>query len=340
MVTGMKRFVTLLLLACGMSSTSATEPVVIAHRGASGYLPEHTLPAKALAHGMGADYIEQDLVLSKDGVPIVLHDIFVDTVTDVARRFPDRKRENGRFYALDFTVEELRQLKVSERIDLKTQLPVYPRRFPAGQSTFHLSTFEEELELIRGLNRSTGRPVGIYPEIKQPKWHHDQGQDLSRAVLKVLASHGYATKADGCWLQCFDYDEVRRLRQELDWRGNLLLLVGGDESRGKGSRPEELLTPTGLRELAQIADGIGPPISHLVTWKSPGGRKVSDLAKLARSANLVIHPYTVRVDALPEGCVSSDELHEALFVAAGVNGVFTDFPDVTVRWREQDMRQR
>jgi glycerophosphoryl diester phosphodiesterase len=331
----MKRFVTSVLLASGLALGLAAQPLVIAHRGASGYLPEHTLAAKALAHGMRADFIEQDLVLSKDGVPMVLHDIFVDTVTDVAQRFPGRRRGDGRYYALDFTAGELKQLQVTERISLKTGRPVYPGRFPAGQSTFHLSTFEEELQLIRGLNRSTGRTVGIYPEIKQPRWHQDQGQDLSRAVVALLARYGYAAKSDGCWLQCFDYDEVRRLRHELNWRGNLVLLVGGDDARGRGSNPVELLTPTGLRELAKTAEGLGPPISQIVTWTSVGERHVTNLTNLAHAANLVVHPYTMRLDGLPEGCASSDQLHEALFVAAGVDGVFTDFPDVTVQWLEQ-----
>src|SRR5688500_2812370 len=110
-----------LLIACGGSSSSAqtSGPLVIAHRGASGYLPEHTIAAKAYAHALGADYIEQDLVLSKDDVPVVLHDIHLDTVTDVAKRFTDRKRADGRYYALDFTLAELKQLRVTERFNVK-----------------------------------------------------------------------------------------------------------------------------------------------------------------------------------------------------------------------------
>src|ERR1043165_1359827 len=95
-------------------------PIVIAHRGASGYLPEHTLAAKALAYGLGADYLEQDIVLSKDDVPVVLHDIYLDTVTDWSRRFPERKRSDGRFYALDLSLAELKQLRVTERFNAKT----------------------------------------------------------------------------------------------------------------------------------------------------------------------------------------------------------------------------
>ena len=118
-----------LALLGGAIAVAAASPagpkIVIAHRGASGYLPEHTLPAIAMAHGQGADYLEQDLVLSKDGVPMVLHDIHIDTVSDVAKRFPDRRRADGRYYALDFTVAELKQLAVSERFDPKTGAAVF-----------------------------------------------------------------------------------------------------------------------------------------------------------------------------------------------------------------------
>src|SRR5262249_26330393 len=112
-------------LVFGLTARGA-EPVVIAHRGASGYLPEHTLPAKALAYGMGADYLEQDVVLTRADQPLVLHDVHLDTVTDVAEVFPDRKRPDGRFYALDFTLAEIQSLRVTERIDPKTKRPVFP----------------------------------------------------------------------------------------------------------------------------------------------------------------------------------------------------------------------
>jgi glycerophosphoryl diester phosphodiesterase len=104
-------------------------PLVIAHRGASGYLPEHTLEAKVMAHAMGAPYIEQDVVLTKDDVPVILHDIHVDTISDVASRFPGRQREDGRFYALDFTLAELKQLRVTERFNAKTDSRFFPIAF-------------------------------------------------------------------------------------------------------------------------------------------------------------------------------------------------------------------
>ena len=130
----MKTILTAVL--CSLALTIAAQPgkpVVIAHRGASGYLPEHTLEAKVLAHAMGADFLEQDVVLTKDDVPIVMHDIQLETISDVARRFPDRQRTNGHYYALDFTVAEIKQLHANERINPKTGKAVYPNRFPLGQ---------------------------------------------------------------------------------------------------------------------------------------------------------------------------------------------------------------
>ena len=107
----------LLLLPFAALAAAEPRPLIIAHRGASGYLPEHTLAAKALAYGQGADYLEQDVVLSKDGVPVIFHDTHIDTTTDVAKKFPGRQRADGRFYALDFTVSELKQLNVTERFN-------------------------------------------------------------------------------------------------------------------------------------------------------------------------------------------------------------------------------
>lgn len=309
--------------------THAAAPVVIAHRGASGYLPEHTLEAKALAHAMGADFLEQDLVLSKDNVPVVLHDIQIDTVTDVAARFPDRKRDDGRYYALDFTVAELKQLRVTERMNTKTGQAVYPGRFPAGKASFQIPTLEEELEFIAGLNKSTGRTVGIYPEIKQPAWHRKQGRDISRVVLPILERHGYRTKSDPCWVQCFEYPEVQRIRGELGWRGRLVMLMGSKKGED-GTDFEYLRTPAGLAELAKVADGIGPSLASIISGKGVADRTVTSLVQAAHAHQLAVHPYTVRTDELPKTVKSVEELHRLIFVEAGVDGVFSDFPDQTV----------
>lgn len=320
-------------------AAGAAEParaIVVGHRGASGYLPEHTLEAKAYAYALGVDFLEQDLVLSKDDVPVVLHDIYVDTVTDVATRFPDRKRADGRYYALDFTLAELKQLRVTERFNPNTGARVFPRRFPAHQSAFQLSTFEEELQLVRGLNQSTGRVVGIYPELKQPKWHRLQGRDLSRVVLPILVRYGYATKGDPCVLQCFEFDEVRRLRRELGWQGRLVALIEGKPRGDDGSDHDFHCTPDGVKAIAQVADGIGPAIGRIMTWTTTGGAELTSLMRLAREEKLLVHAYTIRRDDLPRNCPSLEALHAALFGAAKVDGVFSDFPDETLAWLKRN----
>ena len=294
--------------------TAAAQPFTIAHRGASGYVPEHTREAKVMAHAMGAEFIEQDVVLSKDDVPVVLHDIHLDTTSDVATRFPDRKRADGRYYALDFTLAELRQLSMHERMDHKTGKQAYPKRFPATTGGFRILTLDEELELIAGLNHSTGRVAGIYPEIKQPAWHRKEGHDISPIVLRVLAKHGYTSKEHACYLQCFELDEVKRLRNELGWKGQLIFLMGGK-------------TKADLAEVAKIVDGIGPAISSIVS-----GTTVTDLTSRAHALGLEVHPYTLRIDDLPKGISTSDELMRLLFDEAKVDALFTDFPDVTVNW--------
>ncbi len=309
------------------SITASAQPLVIAHRGASGYVPEHTREATVMAHAMGADYIEQDVVLSQDDVPVVLHDIHLDTTSDVATRFPDRKRADGRFYALDFTLTELKQLRLHERSNHQTGKQAYPKRFPMDRGHFQIVTLEEELELIAGLNLSTGIVAGIYPEIKQPAWHRKEGHDISQIVLPLLVKHGYATKSDACYLQCFEHDEVKRLRGELGWKGRLIMLMSGGKTGVGGSDFEFLRSDAGLAELAKIVDGIGPAISSIVK-----GKTVTDLTMRAHEHKLEVHPYTLRVDDLPKGISSADELMGLLFRDAKVDALFTDFPDVTVKW--------
>ena len=170
-----------IVMGSSAMAADSNEKIVIAHRGASGYLPEHTLPAKAMAYAQGADYLEQDLVMTKDDHLVVLHDHYLDRVTDVADRFPDRARKDGRYYAIDFTLDEIKSLKFTEGFDIENgkKVQTYPGRFPMGKSDFRVHTFEEEIEFVQGLNHSTGKNIGIYPEIKAPWFHHQEGKDIA-----------------------------------------------------------------------------------------------------------------------------------------------------------------
>lgn len=317
-------------------------PVVIAHRGASGYLPEHTLPAKALAHGMGADYLEQDIVLTKDGVPIVLHDILLDDTTDVAHVFPGRHRSDGHFYAIDFTLEEIRRLRAHERRAAgDADNTAFPDRFPRGPGLSGVPTLEEEILLIEGLNRSRGMQTGLYIELKAPQFHSREGLDIAQAVLDVLDTAGLSDAGDRVYLQCFDPPTLRHMKETLQTALPLIQLIG-DNAWGEdgGTDYTYLQTDEGLREIAAYADGIGPWIMQIYRGRSTQGEiELSDLVERAHGAGLLVHPFTFRRDALPPGIESYPELLEVFIDTVGVDGLFTDFPDLTLDYLESAWRQ-
>jgi len=315
-----------------MTGASRTPPVVIAHRGASAYLPEHTLEAKALAYGMGADFIEQDVVASRDDQLVVLHDIHLDTVTDVAERFPERAREDGRFFARDFDLVELQQLNVHERRGVYSAAAVYPGRFPTDKGRFSIATLAEEIEMIQGLNQSTGRNTGIYPEVKSPAFHAKEGVDVSRLLLAMLADFGYRDKNAAVFVQCFDADEVARLRNELGCRLKLVQLIGENSWHESDTDYDQLKTAAGLQDIAQVADGIGPWASQLYTIAAIGGQPVSTgMVSLAHAAGLTVHPYTFRADALLPGFDNYAEMVGWFVGKLSIDGLFTDFPDQAVQ---------
>lgn len=299
-----------------MPEDQFAEKIVIAHRGASGYLPEHTMESKAMAFAMGPDYIEQDIVLSKDDVPIVIHDIFLEEVTNVKTIFPERNRSDGRYYVIDFTLTELKSLTVHERIHLGTGKTVFPNRYPLEDSHFRLHTLSEEISMIQGLNKSTGKNIGIYPEIKNPGFHKENGKDISSIVLKVLDSSGYSKKTDPCILQCFDAIELRRIREELDsdlFLTQLMELPEGFEN---------------LETYSSYADAIGPSIEQLILYahgKSDAEKK--SLIQRSRDLNLKIHAYTFRKDEHPN-FETFEKLLDFSFRELDIDGGFTDFPDV------------
>lgn len=304
-------------------TTSYSHPLVIAHRGASGVLPEHTLEAVAFAYAQGADYIEQDVVLTKDGVPVVLHDIHLDSVTDVADVFPHKARSDGRFYAIDFQLTEIRQLRVSERFDPENGERIFSNRFPAGKGIFRVPTLAEELDLIQGLNTTTGRNVGIYPEIKSPAFHRSEGQDISSVALAVLNKYGYDSRDDPCFVQCFDASETRRLRDELQTQLRLVQLIGENEWNESDTDYDHLTTVEGVKEIAAYADGIGPWLPQLVEVDA-GRARPNNLVSDAHCNGLQVHPYTLRRDDLPEWADSYASLVRFCADALKVDGFFTD----------------
>lgn len=305
-----------------------SRPLIIAHRGASGYLPEHTLPAKALAYAMGADFLEQDVVATRDGQLVVLHDIHLDRVTNVAEVYPQRARADGRYYVRDFDLDEIRGLSVWERMN-EDGSPVYPNRFPARSGSFRIHTLADELQLVDGLNKATGGATGVYPEIKAPAWHREEGIDVAPALLDVLRQHGYSDKSDAAFVQCFDAAELRRIRDELGCELRLVQLIGENNWGESATDYDYLKTPEGLEELSATVDGVGPWINQLYRLGRKGAvPQPTGLVAAAHAAGLDVHPYTLRLDSLPPGFETLDSLLDFLIDELEVDGLFTDFPDI------------
>ena len=306
--------------------------IVIAHRGASGYLPEHTLSAVAYAYALGADFIEQDIVLSKDAHPVVLHDIHLDQVTNVKEKFPSRSRADGRWYARDFDLLELKSLRVNERVQLDGSGAVFPTRFPHDQGVFDIPTLQEEIDLIKGLNQSTGRNVGIYPEIKKPAWHMQEGVDISKVVLEVLSKNDYNSATDNIFLQCFDSTELKRIKNKLNSSLPLIQLIGNNAWNESDDDYDLMLTRQGTKNISSYAVGVGPYLQLLYqTSLTNNNIQPTVFNQFVRENNLLIHPYTFREDAVPLAFEDFSEMVNWFSKVLNVDGMFTDFVDKTAR---------
>ncbi len=302
-------FVLVLLPMC--LGVAATDKVIIAHRGASGYLPEHTLAAYAMAYAQGADYLEPDLAMTSDGVLVCIHDMTLDATTNVAEVFPDRKRDDGKYYVVDFTLEEIKTLLVRER---------YNGRFPKDTLLFQIPTLEEMIQLTQGLNASTGRNVGIYPELKDSGIYERAGLPFAETLLDVLDRYGYKGPEANVYIQCFIPAVLIRLRAELRCTLPLIQLVSD-----KGMQ-DDLVSEEGLKKVAEYAQGIGPNKARVVN--DP------DLVKRAHGLGLKVHPYTIRADMTPPRYGSADEELRVYLFEYGVDGFFVDHPDAMHRVRE------
>ena len=312
-------------------------PLVIAHRGASGYRPEHTLAAYELAIEMGADFIEPDLVITRDGVLIARHENDITGTTDVADRPEHRsrrrtKRVDGRevtgWFSEDFTLAEIRTLRARERLELRD------RRF---DGMFEIPTFQEILDLARRRN------VGVYPETKFPSYFRSLGLPLEESIVEALHAAGFRGRGAAVFLQSFETGNLKLLKEMTDLPRIQLLSDGGQpwnlRAAGDTRTCRELATPEGLAEIAAYADGIGPD-KRLIVPAGPDGRlrPPTSLVEDAHRAGLLVHPWTFR----SEPCFlapdyEGDPAREVeQFVELGVDGLFCDFPDVVAGRRIED----
>ena len=315
------RIVVLVLLY--FTLTAAAEPprpIVIAHRGASGHRPEHTLEAYRLAVEMGADFIEPDLVSTRDGVLIARHENDIGATTDVGERFPARKRSKNidgqpvsGWFTEDFSLAEIKTLRARERLALRSH---------AYDGQFQIPTFDEVIALAQQLGAARGRPVGIYPETKHPTYFRSLQLPLEEPLLASLRKHGWNSRQAPVFIQSFEQGNLRELRKKTEVR--LVQLV---------STPA-MIAGDGLKAIAAYADGVGPEKRLIVPIKDDGSLSTpTDLVARAHAAGLFVHVWTVRIDKpfLPAGYQGRGEAEFEQLRSLGVDGVFTDFPDVAVK---------
>ncbi|MEI6054773.1 MAG: glycerophosphodiester phosphodiesterase [Lentisphaerota bacterium] len=315
------------------ASDEGSTPIIIAHRGASGYVPEHTFVAKAVAFAQDADYLEQDVSLTKDNQVVIMHDILLDYNTNVKQLYPDKARKDGHFYIRDFTLDEIKKLTVHERTGEHGENAVFSDRFPETDALpFSVPTLQEELTFIQGMNKSFKKNKGIYLELKQPKIYPDHGKEFAKIVLDILAQYGYKDADSNCYIQCFDPFLLKYIKYDLHSKLKLIQLIGDNTADDKDIDYDKMLTKEGLKEISTYACGIGPSIKQLFTnYGKSKDLKPNNVCKWAHEDGLKLHPYTLRNDLLPDG-LTYNQVCDALFKKAGVDGIFTDYPDMGVSY--------
>jgi glycerophosphoryl diester phosphodiesterase len=340
----------------------STRPFVIAHRGASGYVPEHTLPGYFIAIQQGADYVEPDLVISKDGALLARHENEIGGTTDVASRpeFAARKatksidgEEVTGWFTEDFTLAELKSLRARER------LPELRRANTRYDGAFEIPTFDEVLDLVVAADaqraaaaRAAGKPppprIGIYPETKHPSYFAKLGLDFDERMLEALARRGYTKRADPVFLQSFEVANLKALRRRTDLSLVQLVAPSGqpfDFTLARDPRTYlNLMSDAGLEEIAGYADAIGPH-KWMVVQFGTSGPQDSGLARRARAQGLGIHVWTLRAEneflpvdlRSPGDAAAHGNLDQEIraLLDAGITGFFSDHPDIAVRTRDE-----
>lgn len=329
-------------------------PIVIGHRGAAGYLPEHTLAGYALAVFQGADFIEPDLVMTKDGQLIARHEPILDETTDVSSRPEFASRRTTKvldgfavtaWWSEDFTLAEIKQMKARERI---------PSVRPANarvNDQLEIPTLQEVIDLAKGLEKVAGRKIGIYPETKHPTYYRSLGFAMEETLVHILRRNGYAGKHDRVFIQSFEVSNLKQLAHMTNIP--LVQLLGGASSRpfdvvaaGGTLTYGQMATAQGLAQIARYADGVGPSKGYVIPLVAGilDPANATNFVGDAHAVGLVVHPYTYRVEnqflplnlrigADPNGRGNLQAEIE-MFLDAGIDGFFTDNSDVGVKARD------
>ncbi|WP_308251923.1 glycerophosphodiester phosphodiesterase [Pseudonocardia sp. KRD291] len=325
-----------------------SRPLVVGHRGASGYRPEHTLASYELAARMGADYMECDLVSTRDGALVARHEPEIGGTTDVARHpeFADRRtartidgtRYEG-WFTEDFTLAELRTLRATERIpDIRPRNRIYDGRYP-------IPTFEEVIELRERLSAELHREIGIYPEIKHSTYFSGIGKAIEPRFVATLNEAGLNRDGAPVFVQSFETANLKALRPQLrlplvqltDATGAPADLVATGDERTWA----DLTTAAGLKEIATYADGVGPNKDQVIARRPDASLgEVTSLVADAHAAGLIVHPYTFRNENSflpanlrspgPESGYGDPFAEYEAFLATGIDGIFSDNPDTAL----------
>ncbi|TDC74893.1 glycerophosphodiester phosphodiesterase [Streptomyces hainanensis] len=324
-------------------------PTVVAHRGASGYRPEHTLGSYQLGLDMGADIVEQDLVPTRDGHLVCRHENDISGTTDVADHpeFADRrttKTVDGQsltgWFTEDFTLAELKTLRATERIpDQRRNNTLYDGRWT-------IPTFEEVLRWADEQGRKRDRPVWLYTETKHPTYFRSLGLGLEQPLARLLRRYGRDRASARLLLQSFEPTSMQRMAELVDTPR--VVLLSSAESRpwdlqqkGDPRTVADLVTPSGLREISRYAQGIGPTLDLVIPRRSDGSlAEPTRLVSQAHTAELLVHPYTLRNENrfLPAEYRRGDDpnaygdVFGALrtYFRTGIDGVFADHPDTAL----------
>ena len=314
-----RAFVLGLILVVSPPVFAAERPLVIGHRGASGYFPEHTLGSYMRAIEQGADYIEPDLVITKDGVLIVRHEPVLNETTDVADKFPARKttktidgyKVDG-WFAEDFTLAEIKTLRAKERL---------PFRNHGNDGKFAIATFDDVLALRAAKSKETGREIGVYPETKHPAYFISVGLPLEERLIAALKKAGLNRKGAPVFLQSFEAESLKKLKT-LSPLPRILLL--------DRAVPDD----AALADMATYATGIGPAKTMIVPVDKDGKASApNDLVMRAHKAGLIVHPYTFRPEQpfLPVTYEGKPDTEYCQFAGLGIDGLFTDTPDLALK---------
>jgi glycerophosphoryl diester phosphodiesterase len=319
---------------------------------ASGYRPEHTLAAYELGARMGADFVEPDLVSTKDGVLVARHENEISGTTDVASHpeFAGRKTTKvidgssiTGWFTEDFKLSELRTLRAKERIpQLRQRNTIYDGRY-------RVPTFEQVIRLTRRLSRELGREIGIYLETKHPTYFRSIGLPLERPLVRTLREYNLDHRRAKVFVQSFETRNLRELDRRIDTKlvqlfgsktGRPYDFVAGGDSRTYG----DLATQAGLREISRYADGVGPPKDYILPRDALGRSQApTGFVEDAHRAGLLVHPYTfrnensflpleLRVGADPAAYGNALAEYERFF-GLGVDGLFADNPDTAAEAR-------